>query len=107
MDSKDLAARLREQLAPEERWWDGRHDSYQNGKMCLGMALQRVLQQETPGVFDWEGAYGAYRHYQHLILGIVARLFPDRARYSIPGFNDHGTSYEDVMLVIKHLEDEP
>lgn len=97
MDIKDLAAALREQLTPE-KWWDGRGVYAPGEKMCLGMALQKILMLDND--------LASYMDYElNTILPVINRLFPYRTCRSIPMFNDQ-SSYEDVMLVIKHLEGE-
>ena len=108
MDNKELADGLREILTPEV-WWSG-DEPYQPGKHCLGTA--------TGAYYQSLGRYNGVRIEQTIaatrrLLEIIEDLFPGRAVSNglpvpnIPAFNDHpDTTYEDVLLVIKHLGSE-
>ena len=105
MDNRELAGRLRDMLTPE-RWWNGTAKS--TGTVCLGIAVGEIFLDAEK---DNERRIQITADANQQVLDIIEELFPGRS-YSpiwggqvIPAFNDHpDTTYEDVLLVIKHLE---
>lgn len=101
MDNRTIAAGIREKLTPKENWWDGRGHRLP-GQLCLGMALRDVLLEHG----EVTAYAGEYTETERMVKVITDSLFPERGTRSIPTFNDHeDTTYEDVMLVVKHLEE--
>lgn len=81
-------------------WTKGSSVNYASGAVCVASALADNCE---PGQRTWTTAYKA-------ILAAIGLLFPERVPedphiMEIVSFNDHpDTTYEDVVLVLKHAE---
>lgn len=100
MNNKEVAEKIQEILTPEKWFTDG---NYKSGKLCLAMAVTSVFVTKDQGLSQEH--INSVVAIDEKLMEIVRELFPERlARNNIPCFNDHpDTTYEDVMLVVKHF----